>query len=141
MLIPTKEMQEYEKYGFKRCKEPYNECYYLCVAKGVQMIFLSPAMITIMPWEETDPRIHSRPNCRYRDGRTALEILCELIQKEMVICDYQKRRHTIPEWEIITGISIIDPDGFDRKDPKLYERLFTREEFDKGLFRSTIIGK
>ena len=40
MLIPIVDMKEFEKAGFKRCKKPYDRCYYLCVAKGIQMIFL-----------------------------------------------------------------------------------------------------
>lgn len=91
MLIPTVDIKEFEKIGFKKCKEPYNRCYYLCVAKGIQMIFLSPVMIDIIKWQEDDPRIHKRANCRYRDGRTALEIMCELIQANMVTCDYLER--------------------------------------------------
>lgn len=90
MLIPTVDIQRFEKYGFKKCKKPYNECYYLCVAKGIQMIFLSPVMIDIIKWDESDPRIHSKPNCKYRDGRTALEIMCELIKNNMVTCSYLK---------------------------------------------------
>lgn len=49
-----------------------------------------------------------------------------------------RRRNTIHEWEWITGITVLDPDGFDRKDPNLYERLFTHQEFKEGLIRSTI---
>lgn len=42
------------------------------------MIFLSPFMIEIFPWVEDDPRIHKNPNCRYKDNRTAIEIICEM---------------------------------------------------------------
>lgn len=90
MLIPTVDMKEFEKAGFKKCKKPYDSCYYLCVAKGIQMIFLSPVMIDIIKWDEKDLRIHQNANCRYRDGRTALEIMCELIKNNMVTCDYLK---------------------------------------------------
>lgn len=93
MLIPIVDMKEFEKIGFKKCKEPYNACYYLCVSKGVQMIFLSPVMIDIIKWQEDDPRVHKKANCRYKDGRTALEIMCELIQAKMVTCDYLKRNN------------------------------------------------
>lgn len=36
-LKPTKNVKEYEKYGFKKCKGSYgkNGCYYLCVANKV----------------------------------------------------------------------------------------------------------
>ena len=80
MIKPTKPIEEYKKYGFKKCKGEYgkHDCYYLCVSRGIQMIFLSPSMIDISPWKTDDPRIHSKPNCRYRDIRNALEIICEM---------------------------------------------------------------
>lgn len=49
-----------------------------------------------------------------------------------------EERKTIKGWEAETGIQILDPDGFDRKDPYLYERLFTYEEFVDGAMYSTI---
>ena len=49
--------------------------------------------------------------------------------------------YTIKQWEIIKGVKILDPDGFDRTDPKLYERFFTEKEFDKALINCTIEGK
>ncbi len=94
MLIPIVDMEEFEKVGFKKMKKPYDCCYYLCVAKGIQMIFLSPVMIDIIKWDETDPRIHKKANCKYRDKRTALEIMCKLIQNNMVSCSYLKRSDT-----------------------------------------------
>ena len=47
MINPTKPIEEYKKYGFKKCKGEYgkNHCYYLCVKDGNQMIFLSPLRI------------------------------------------------------------------------------------------------
>lgn len=47
-------------------------------------------------------------------------------------------KKTIREWEIIKGIEILDADGFDRTDEKLYERLFTEKEFDKASIYCTI---
>lgn len=92
MLIPIKNMKEFEKIGFKKCKKPYDGCYYLCFAKGVQYIFLSPKMLDINKWKDDDPRIHKRPNCRYRDGRTALEFMCELVKEGYVSLDYLERK-------------------------------------------------
>ena len=77
-----------KKIGFKKCKKPYDMCYYLCFARGVQYIFLSPKMLDINKWENNDPRIHKNANCRYRDGRTALEIVVEMAKNNMVTCDY-----------------------------------------------------
>lgn len=88
MLVPTADMKEFEKVGFKKCKKPYDGCYYLCFARGVQYIFLSPVMIDIVKWEDTDPRIHKNANCRYKDNGTALEFLVELVKAGMVTCDY-----------------------------------------------------
>ncbi len=45
---------------------------------------------------------------------------------------------TINEWEKEFNVKILDPDGFDRMDKKLYERLFTKEQFNKALFTCTI---
>lgn len=47
---------------------------------------------------------------------------------------------TIEEWSQEPGMPvIIDPDGFDRDDPRLYDRLFTEGEFLEGAFRSTVL--
>lgn len=51
------------------------------------------------------------------------------------------RKKTINGWEEIFKITILDPDGFDRTDPKLYERLFTRDEFLEGASGSTMFLK
>lgn len=47
---------------------------------------------------------------------------------------------TINEWEEIFELTILDPDGFDRTNPTLYNEVFTKEEFEDGLMRSTIMG-
>lgn len=47
-------------------------------------------------------------------------------------------RHTIKEWESITGVEILDPDGFNRKDANLSNSLFTLEEFYSRSANSTI---
>lgn len=90
MLKPTKSIETYKEYGFKKCKGEYgkNNCYYLCVSKGCKMIFLSPVMIDILPWKDFDPRIHKKPNCRYNDCRTALDIVCELAIYGLVMVEY-----------------------------------------------------
>lgn len=93
MLVPIVDMKEFEKVGFKKCKKPYDKCYYLCFARGIEYIFLSPVMIDIVKWKDNDPRIHSNANCRYRDTRTAIEFMCELIQNKMVTCDYLTKQN------------------------------------------------
>lgn len=86
MLVPKVDIKEFEKYGFKKCKEPYgsSNCYYLCVSRGIKMIFVSPVILDITEWDKNDPRIHKRANCRYKDMRTALDIVYELIKADMV---------------------------------------------------------
>lgn len=90
MLKPTKPIEFYKKYGFKKCKGEYgkNNCYYLCVSRGCEMILLSPALIDVMPWRDHDQRIHEKPNCRYRDQRTALDIICEMAIYGLLVVEY-----------------------------------------------------
>lgn len=98
MLVPTCDVTEFEKFGFKKCKRLpivahnrnyVNECYYLCVVSGSVMIFVSPYVYTLNKWNPDDPRIHKRPNCRYRDTRGALDITYELIKAGMLKADYE----------------------------------------------------
>lgn len=86
MLKPKVDIKEFEKYGFKKCKGEYGkyDCYYLCVARGVKMIFVSSALLAVNEWEKSDKRIHEKPNCRYRDKRTYLDILYELIKADLI---------------------------------------------------------
>lgn len=86
MLVPKVKAREFERFGFKRCKGSLkkSECYYLCVARGCKMLFVSDVYFDMMNWNETDPRIHKNANCRYRDKRTALDIIYELIKADML---------------------------------------------------------
>ena len=92
MLTPNVKAKEFAKYGFKRCKgiPRDSECYYLCVVRGCKMIFVSDVCFDINDWEQDDPRIHKRANCRYRDNRTALDILYQLIKDDMLECNFYK---------------------------------------------------
>ena len=86
MLVPTVEIKEFERFGFKLCMGiPRDlQCYYLCVARGRKFIFVSPKCFMIENWWKHDSRIHKRPNCRYRDDRTAIDILYDLIKAGML---------------------------------------------------------
>ncbi len=84
MLKPKVPVEEFEKFGFKKCRGIPKDCYYLCVSRGVKMIFVSPVRFDINDWREDDPRIHKKPNCRYSDRRTAEDILYELIKADML---------------------------------------------------------
>lgn len=44
---------------------------------------------------------------------------------------------TIEEWGAITGLRVVDPDGFDRTDPELWTRRFTEAEFQRGAMMSS----
>ena len=88
MLVPCVDMKEFEKFGFKKCRGFRNvEGMYLCVSRGVSMIFVSPLVQVINPWTRDDSRIHKRPNCRYRDRRDALDITYQLIKEGMLKYD------------------------------------------------------
>ena len=92
MLIPKVKAKEFEKFGFKKCKGEYgkNDCYYLCVASGMKMLFVSPIIFNANDWKDDDPRIHKDANCRYRDRRTYLDIIYELIKSDMLVSDSVK---------------------------------------------------
>lgn len=89
MLKPCVPIEEFKQYGFKFCKGRTAKelgCYYLCVARGKQMIFVSKVCYMINDWDDNDPRIHSRPNCRYKDRRTAMDITYQLIKDGLLEC-------------------------------------------------------
>ena len=97
MLIPTVKAKEFEKFGFKKCKGEYgkNGCYYLCVSRGIKLLFVSDVHFDVINWKDDDPRIHKNANCRYRDHRTYLDIIYELIKADMLTSDctkYELRR-------------------------------------------------
>lgn len=48
------------------------------------MIFASEKLIDVLDWHVDDPRIHKKANCRYRDDRTVLDILYDLILAGLV---------------------------------------------------------
>jgi hypothetical protein len=50
MLIPIAKAKEFEKFGFKKCKGVYgkHDCYYLCIAKGIKMLYVSDAYLALM---------------------------------------------------------------------------------------------
>ena len=91
MLKPKVKASEFTKYGFKRCRglPKQAECYYLCAARGCKMLFVSDVYFDMMDWNETDPRIHKNANCRYRDRRTALDIIYELIKADMLKSEWE----------------------------------------------------
>lgn len=86
MLKPKVKAREFERFGFKRCKgiPKELECYYLCVTRGCKMLFVSDSYFGVNDWDKNDPRIHKDANCRYKDMRTALDIVYELIKADML---------------------------------------------------------
>jgi hypothetical protein len=59
---------------------------------------------------------------------------------EEAAVDFLEIKKTIGEWAKERGIKVLDPDGFDRTRPDLWEMIFTEDEFEKGLMGSTIMG-
>lgn len=57
----------------------------------------------------------------------------------MKLWPFTRRRKTIKQWEKEYNITVLDPDGFDRSDPHLMERLFTREEWERGFPFCTLL--
>ena len=93
MLRPMVPAAEFEKYGFKQCKGKwYENCYYLCVARGCVMLFVSDVCFDVFCWNEADPRIHKKPNCRYRDKRDYLDIVYDLIKAGLLTSEYEVRK-------------------------------------------------
>lgn len=92
MLIPTVPAKEFEKFGFKKCKgmQKDTECYYLCVARGSKMLFVSNIYFGVNDWIKDDPRIHKNANCRYSDKRDYLDIVYELIKEGMLKSSFEK---------------------------------------------------
>ena len=86
MLVPKVKANEFKKFGFKKCRgiPKESECYYLCVARGCKMLFVSDVCFAVNDWDKDDSRIHTRPNRRYKDHRTALDIIYELIKADML---------------------------------------------------------
>ena len=85
MLRPKVPLEKFKEYGFRPCKG-IPTALYLCVSRGVSMIFVSNSIYAINRWSECGPRIHKNPNCRYLDNRTALDITYELIKADMLEC-------------------------------------------------------
>lgn len=52
-----------------------------------------------------------------------------------------EERKTIAEWGEQFGVQVMDPDGFNRRDPHLHRRKFTLLEFNHGYLRSTIMAR
>ena len=48
------------------------------------MLFVSSAIFDVNDWINNDQRIHKDANCRYRDHRTYLDIIYELIKADML---------------------------------------------------------
>lgn len=59
--------------------------------------------------------------------------------------DWSPKKKTSSEWlnQDYQGIQIIDPDGWNREnwEHSFYKEKITKEEFEKRLIQSTIIGK
>lgn len=85
-IVPNTDIEEFERFGFKPCKgiSRDKKCYYLCLSKDSTLFFVSPEIFCMEPWEDDDPRVHKRSNCKYRDKRTFIVVLFELINAGML---------------------------------------------------------
>lgn len=54
------------------------------------MLFVSNEYFDVNNWKDDDPRIHKKPNCKYRDKRTYLDIIYELIKADMLKSEFDK---------------------------------------------------
>ena len=91
MLKPKVNVEEFKKFGFKKCKGcSLLPIYYLCVAKDSKFLFVSHVMFDIQDWKNDDKRIHKKANCRYRDHRTSTDILYQLIKADMLKGDWEE---------------------------------------------------
>lgn len=80
--------KQLSEFGFKRCKKPYGQLYYLCLSHGSNVIFIGNG-IYIYDWNEDDPRIHKNANCKYRCRDIYMDVLYDmtmqgLIEKRMI---------------------------------------------------------
>lgn len=50
----------------------------------------------------------------------------------------KKEKHTIKEWELNTGIKIIEPKGFIGERNKIRTNLYTRKAFKRGTKASIV---
>lgn len=92
MLRPTVKAAEFEKYGFKQCKRPYDGLRYLCVSMGAKVLFVSDSYFGIFDWTQGDPRIHKNANCRYRDKRDWLDITYDLIKAGLLESEHEVKQ-------------------------------------------------
>lgn len=90
MLKINCDIKKLEEYGFKSCKAPWHvlPAYYLCVAADSKMLFATEFIFDIQDWTEDDERIHAKANCKYRDNRTSLDILYQLIKDGIVVSTF-----------------------------------------------------
>ena len=91
MLKPKVDVEEFEKFGFRKCKGCKElDLYYLCVARDSKVIFVSQGMIDIQDWNHNDSRLHRVVNCKYRDYRTSTDLLYQLIKADMLKGDWEE---------------------------------------------------
>lgn len=57
------------------------------------------------------------------------------VEKELEVKTYEEWAKELYDKE---GIEILELDGFDRSNPNFMKEKYTKEEFEKGLMRSTI---
>jgi hypothetical protein len=86
--------------------------------------------------QEGNPIIDNMPDS-VCDAHTMRECMA-LSEQTETTGEILEETKTLDEWAKLDGITILDPDGFDRTDHHLWERQFTKAEYDKGLCNCTI---
>lgn len=105
-----------EKKTYKECLIPKNKEYLIYIKRGglAEDIAIKTARLTdddtynVKEMCVTDKDIVNQKGIDILD-KVKFALLERKFREDLL------ERHTIPEWEIITGVHIIDPDGFDRK--------------------------
>lgn len=78
-ILPDKNIEEFEKIGFKSCANN-DEYHYLCIEKDKVVFFVDESDFNIEIWEEDDCRIHKEPDLSFTAGYTYLEVLYRLLE-------------------------------------------------------------
>lgn len=85
-ILPNKDIEEFERFGFKRCAND-DGCYYLCIEKDKAVFFVDESDFIIDIWNEEDKRLHKSPDLGSTSGFTYLEVLIRLLEEGLVKFD------------------------------------------------------
>lgn len=85
MLIPKVKAKEFENSDLRNVRVNMERTVVIIFAfQGDAKCFCEQCDFDVNDWINNDPRIHKDANCRYRDHRTYLDIIYELIKADML---------------------------------------------------------